>query len=371
MLDSAPPVDSAHVSGALTLAARAGVVSHALLLQLVQATPPSHEFQRAVSAAMAASKSKASGAAHHLMDDIAAALASQAKTHLPATSRVTVQLDSRLAHDTKAMVARAKALRAACAAAGLKPGDVLVRIPATYEGIAATKELEGAGINVLLSGVYSLAQGIAGIDAGASVVHVGSRKLAAWYTAHPNVHASPLGGQRGTRADAGSILSTAQHSDETAYAAGRDLVAAVHAYKRQRRAATVIMAPATSAEEVRALAGCDLLVVPPHVVIDLEESHTLAGYNDGLSAISSTDADDALSPLERRLAERMPNISTVMATTAAAVQGASSATAFAAEVGKTSAPGMELTNRDVNRDAAAAAAFERSISKMSNPTGGV
>jgi len=103
----------------------------------------------------------------------------------------------------------------------------------------------------------------------------------------------------------------------------------------------------------------------------LEESHTLAGYNDGLSAMSSADADDALSPLERRLAERMPNISTVMATTAAAVQGASSATAFAAEVGKTSAPGMELTNRDVNRDAAAAAAFERSISKMSNPTGGV
>jgi transaldolase len=130
----------------------------------------------AVSATLAGKK-HGSGRTHRsLTDGVSAALAANMKQSLPESSRVTVQVDARDAHDTKALVARAQALVAACTEAGLKPAtDVLLRIHATYEGVAAAKILEAQGYATLISGVYSLAQGVAAVDAGASVVLVGNR----------------------------------------------------------------------------------------------------------------------------------------------------------------------------------------------------
>jgi hypothetical protein len=330
----------------------------------------------ALSATLAGKKH--GGRAHRsLTDGVSAALAANMKQSLPASSRVTVQVDARDAYDTKALVARAQALVAACTEAGLKPAtDVLLRIHATYEGVAAAKILEAQGYATLISGVYSLAQGVAAVDAGASVVLVGNRKLGSWYAAHPNVHAAPIGGTRGTRGDAGSLAPDGVSSAE----AGRDLVAAVQAYAAAHKPTgttkgkrSTVMAVATSAEEARELAGTPILLVPPKVVLDLEQSNTLAGYNDGYSAITggaeaAHSADVA--PLSARMKDRLPSLAAALATTAAAVAAASSAAGFATAVKETCPAGMELTQRDVDRDAGAASAVEAALNKLSHPTGG-
>ena len=365
VLDEAP-----NTSGApLSLASRAGFLTHASLLRLATLSPPSHDFQVAVSGALAGKKQGGSKA-KSLTDGVSAYLAANMKGSLPAASRVTVQVDARDAFDTKALVARAQALVAACTEAGLKPQtDVLLRIHATYEGIAAAKTLEAQGIATLISGVYSLAQGIAAVDAGASVVLVGNRKLGAWYAAHPNVHAAPIGGTRGTRGDAGSLASSAAASAE----AGRDLVAAVQAYAQQKGRRSTVMAVATSAEEVRELAGTPILLVPPKVVMDLAASNTLAGYNDGLSAVSggaeTAHAGD-VAPLSARMKERLPSLAAALATAASGVAAATTAAAFAACVKDTCPAGMELTQRDVDRDASAASSVQAALMKLSHPTGG-
>ena len=374
VLDEAPNTDA---TPALALASRAGFLTHASLLRLATLSPPSHEFQVAMSAALAGKK-HGSGKTHRsLTDEVSAALAAIMKASLPAASRVTVQVDARDAHDTKALVARAQALVAACTEAGLKPAtDVLLRIHATYEGLAAAKTLEAQGYATLISGVYSLAQGIAAVDAGASVVLVGNRKLGSWYAAHPNIHAAPIGGTRGTRGDAGSLAPGGVSSAE----AGRDLVAAVQAYAAAHKPSgsakakrSTVMAVATSAEEVRELAGTPILLVPPKVVMDLEQSNTLAGYNDGFSAVSGgAEAANSgnVAPLSARMKDRLPSLAAALATTASAVSAATSAAAFAAAVKDTCPAGMELTQRDVDRDASAASAVEAALNKLSHPTGG-
>ena len=65
--------------------------------------------------------------------------------------RVSIEVDPRLAHDTARTVEEAKAL-----AAAVDRPNVLIKIPATVEGLPAITEVMGAGISVNVTLIFAL-----------------------------------------------------------------------------------------------------------------------------------------------------------------------------------------------------------------------
>jgi transaldolase len=57
-----------------------------------------------------------------------------------------------------------------CEQAGCAPSRVLVKVPATWEGIEATRQLEAEGIRCLVTLVTSTVQARAVMDAGATIL---------------------------------------------------------------------------------------------------------------------------------------------------------------------------------------------------------
>ena len=67
--------------------------------------------------------------------------------------RVSIEVDPRLAHDTVRTIEEAKAL-----AAAVDRPNVLIKIPATIEGLPAITEVMGAGISVNVTLIFALAR---------------------------------------------------------------------------------------------------------------------------------------------------------------------------------------------------------------------
>jgi transaldolase len=87
-------------------------------------------------------------------DDVAAAcdvLAPVAVATSGVDGRVSIEVDPRFAHDTAATVAQAKEL-----AAKVERSNVLIKIPATVEGLPAISEVLAAGISVNVTLIFDL-----------------------------------------------------------------------------------------------------------------------------------------------------------------------------------------------------------------------
>ena len=112
---------------------------------------------------------------------------------------VSTEVDPRVARDADAIVSRAKALLALYEERGVKRDRVLVRIPATWEGIEAAGRLEAEGTKTHVILVASFAQAAAAAQAGVAVVQPNIGALADWYRSHPNFPRNP----KGPREDSG------------------------------------------------------------------------------------------------------------------------------------------------------------------------
>jgi len=104
-----------------------------------------------------------------------------------------------VARDADAIVARAKALLALYEKRGVNGEKVLIRIPATWEGIEAAGRLEAEGTKTHVILVSSFAQAAAAAQAGVSIVQPNIGALADWYRSHPNFPRNP----KGPREDSG------------------------------------------------------------------------------------------------------------------------------------------------------------------------
>ena len=76
---------------------------------------------------------------------------------------------------------------------GVTADRVILRIPATWNGIQASARLEAEGHATHLILVYSVVQGLAAAQAGCSVVQPNVGRIADWYTKHPNFIKDPSG----------------------------------------------------------------------------------------------------------------------------------------------------------------------------------
>jgi len=188
------------------------------------------------------------------------------------SGKVSTELDPRLAHDADGLVAKAKTLAGLYKDVGIPKDKILFRLPATFEGIKATKELEKSGLSCHVFMVYSLSQATAAAEAGASVINPNIGRTRDFFIKNPNMIRNP----KGPRQDAGIPGGIDP---------GIQLAVEVYNYLKCHYPKTAVMATGIrSREDALALAGYDFLVLPPPVIETMKQTTTISGYNDGLQA---------------------------------------------------------------------------------------
>lgn len=190
------------------------------------------------------------------------------------SGRVSVEVDPNLAEDSAAIVAKVENFLALFEEMGVTKERLLFKVPGTWEGLEAVRTLEGRGVNILVTLVYSFAQCKAAAQAGASVVQLYVGRVRDWHATHPNF---PKGG--GPREDSGLVSEVDP---------GRELVKKCFNLCRRHHAKTKVMAAGVRTKgDALELAGCDYIVLSPRIMELLADTATADGYNDGLQAAST------------------------------------------------------------------------------------
>ena len=161
--------------------------------------------------------------------------------------RVSTEVDARLSFDTDATVARAERLVGLYQEAGIGRDRVLIKIASTWEGIRATAELERRGIHCNLTLLFSFTQAAACADAGVTLISPFVGRILDWYRKHDGRDSYPPLEDPGVRS-----------------------VTRIYNYFKRHGYGTQIMgASFRNSEQIRALAGCDLLTIAPALMGEL------------------------------------------------------------------------------------------------------
>jgi transaldolase len=168
--------------------------------------------------------------------------------------RVSTEVDARLSFDVRATVARAERLMALYQAAGIGRERVLIKIAATWEGIAAARELEQRGIHTNLTLLFSFGQALACGQAGVQLISPFVGRIYDWH-----------------KKAAGSAWVEADHAGPQD--PGVQSVKQIFDYYKCHGIRTEVMgASFRNISQVLALAGCDLLTISPELLAQLAAS---------------------------------------------------------------------------------------------------
>jgi len=172
---------------------------------------------------------------------------------------VSTEVDARLSFDTAATLQRAERVIALYEHAGVDRERILIKIAATWEGIQAAKQLEAAHIRCNLTLMFSFAQAVACAEAGVYLISPFVGRIYDWYKNAQGV------------ADFTVEVDPGVQSVQRIY----------NYYKCHGYSTQVMGASFRKAEQIKALAGCDLLTIAPKFLSELQHdtqtlSHSLS-----------------------------------------------------------------------------------------------
>jgi transaldolase len=168
--------------------------------------------------------------------------------------RVSTEVDARLSFDTSATVARAERLIELYQAEGIHIDRVLVKMAATWEGIAAAEQLERRGIHTNLTLLFSFCQAVACGQARVQLISPFVGRIYDWY-----------------KKSAGSSWIEAAMAG--ANDPGVKSVQEIYNHYKHFGIATEVMgASFRNVGQITALAGCDLLTISPDLLAQLAAS---------------------------------------------------------------------------------------------------
>ncbi|TGG90714.1 transaldolase [Natronospirillum operosum] len=168
--------------------------------------------------------------------------------HVP--GRVSTEVNADLSFDTRGSLDKARHLIALYENLGIGRDRVLIKLAATWEGIAAAELLEKEGIQCNLTLIFSFVQARACAEAGVYLISPFVGRILDWYRkAEPERDFSPEE-EPGVRS-----------------------VSEIYRYFRSREYDTIVMgASFRNAGEILALAGCDRLTISPALLEALEQT---------------------------------------------------------------------------------------------------
>ena len=209
-----------------------------LILKAVQKP----EYQPLFTQTIQAHKSQAT---EDLMNHVLVAFGLEILKLIP--GRVSTEVDARLSFDTQATVERAQKLIALFEAQGISRERILIKIAATWEGIAAAKILEAQGIHTNLTLMFSLTQAIACADAKVTLISPFVGRIYDWFKK-----------QTGIEYD---------QTNDPGIASVRTIF---NYYKKFNIPTQVMGASFRNIGQILGLAGCDLLTISPDLLKQLQ-----------------------------------------------------------------------------------------------------
>jgi len=181
--------------------------------------------------------------------------------------RVSTEVDARLSFDTKATVTKAKHIISLYESHGIERKRILIKLAGTWEGIAAAKELEAAGIHCNMTLLFSLVQAAACGAANAKLISPFVGRITDW-----------------NKAKLGANWNDASHGG--ANDPGVTSVKTIFTYYKYFGISTEIMgASFRNTSQILELAGCDLLTISPELLAELQSS--TAAVSKKLDAINT------------------------------------------------------------------------------------
>ncbi|ELR97508.1 transaldolase [Gloeocapsa sp. PCC 73106] len=163
--------------------------------------------------------------------------------------RVSTEVDARLSYDTEATIAKGRDLIAQYEAAGIPRERVLIKIASTWEGIQAATVLEKEGIHCNLTLLFGLHQAIACAEAGVTLISPFVGRILDWYK-------KDTGKDYTGPEDPGVISVTNIYNY----------------YKKFGHKTEIMGASFRNLDEIKELAGCDLLTISPKLLAELDAS---------------------------------------------------------------------------------------------------
>jgi transaldolase len=164
--------------------------------------------------------------------------------------RVSTEVDARLSFNTAATVAKAHQVIALYEAHGIDKSRILIKVASTWEGIRAVEMLEREGIHCNMTLMFGMPQAIEAAEAKATLISPFVGRITDWFK----------------KAEGKDSYAPA---DDPGIKFVRNVYAA---YKKLGYRTQVMGASFRSAEQVLALAGCDLLTIAPELLKKLTES---------------------------------------------------------------------------------------------------
>lgn len=198
--------------------------------------------------------------ADRLTIDVGAALAKLVP------GRVSTEVDAELSIDAVASEAKARAIVEDYARRGIPRDRILIKLAATWEGIAAARALQRDGIDCNLTLVFSLAQAVAAADAGAFLISPFVGRITDWHTRATGITYTP--------------------ANDPGVASVRRIF---HYYKSHDIKTVVMGASFRNVGQIEALAGCDRLTIAPSLLSELSKDEGTLGQ--GLHAAQAGGTD--------------------------------------------------------------------------------
>ncbi len=165
------------------------------------------------------------------------------------TGRVSTEVDARLSFDTEATVSKARKLIKLYKDFGINKERILIKIAATWEGIKAAEILEKEGISCNLTLLFNFCQAVTCANANVTLISPFVGRILDWYKAKTGK------------------TNFSGHEDP-----GVVSVTKIYNYFKEKGFKTEVMgASFRNVDEIKELAGCDLLTIAPKFLDELNK----------------------------------------------------------------------------------------------------
>lgn len=164
--------------------------------------------------------------------------------------RVSTEVDARLSFDVEESIEKARTFIKLYEAEGISRERILIKLASTWEGILAAEVLEKEGIHCNMTLLFSFAQAVACAEAGVTLISPFVGRILDWYKKNENKESYPPAEDPG-------VISVTQ---------------IYNYYKKFGYKTQVMGASFRNVDEIRELAGCDLLTIAPSLMSELSAS---------------------------------------------------------------------------------------------------
>jgi len=167
------------------------------------------------------------------------------------SGRVSTEVDARLSFDTDATVSKAIKIINQYKSYGIDKSRILIKIASTWEGIKAAEILEKKGIKCNLTLLFNFCQAVACANAKVTLISPFVGRILDWHKSKTGRTSFP------GREDPGVISVTK-----------------IFNYFKEKGITTEVMgASFRNIEEIKELAGCDLLTISPKLLEELNNQN--------------------------------------------------------------------------------------------------